>query len=128
MVRYFYLDYYLDLWLVLLSRYLTLDSFNLYFGVFMIFVSILLMIRHKIKPFKILTNLNMRVHMLMLKGKHTVIVYHPVCFYNNVIYWAINRTVWHRWRCIDDPLMLIVFRFPPHVAVGTSMMMIFFQV
>lgn len=60
-----------------LSRYLTLDSFNLYFGVFMIFVSILLMIRHKIKPLKFLTNLNMRVHMLMLKGKHTVIVYHP---------------------------------------------------
>ena len=25
------------------------------------------------------------------------------------------------------PLMLIVFRFPPHVAVGTSMMMIFFS-
>src|SRR5699024_5301449 len=37
----------------ILSRYLTLDSFNLYFGIFLIFVSILLIIRNKIKPFKI---------------------------------------------------------------------------
>ena len=36
-----------------LSRYLTLESFNLYFGIFMIIVSIILMVRHKIKPFKI---------------------------------------------------------------------------
>ena len=36
-----------------ISRYLTFESFNLYFGIFLIFVAILLMIRNKIKPFKI---------------------------------------------------------------------------
>src|SRR5699024_463266 len=36
----------------ILSRFLTLDSFNLYFGVFLIFVAVLLMIRNNIEPMK----------------------------------------------------------------------------
>ena len=93
----------------------------------MIFVSILLMIRHKIKPLKFLTNLNMRVHMLMLKGKHTVIVYHPVCFITTLFIGLLTGLFGIGGGALMTPLMLIVFRFPPHVAVGTSMMMIFFS-
>ncbi len=49
----FYLDYYQVHCLGhSFSRYLTFESFNLYFGIFLIFVAILLMVRNKIKPFK----------------------------------------------------------------------------
>ena len=46
----------------LLSRYLTLESFNLYFGIFMILVSIILMERHKIKPIKLVSYTHLRAH------------------------------------------------------------------
>ena len=52
----------------ILSRYLTLNSFNLYFGIFTICVSILLMIRYKIKPFKIFDKEKYRKTYIDAKG------------------------------------------------------------
>src|SRR5699024_12227734 len=38
------------------SSLFTVDSFNLYFGIFLIFISILLVVRKKIKPMKVFQN------------------------------------------------------------------------
>lgn len=60
----------------IISRYLTLESFNLYFGIFLILVAILLMVRNKIKPLKVFANHNMKKPMWMVMGKHITITYH----------------------------------------------------
>ena len=93
----------------------------------MIFVSILLMIRHKIKPLKFLTNLNMRVHMLMLKENIRYSVPPLFAFITTLFIGLLTGLFGIGGGALMTPLMLIVFRFPPHVAVGTSMMMIFFS-
>ena len=62
-------------WFVL-SRYLTLDSFNLYFGIFMICVAILLMVRHKIKPFKIFDKPQYERTYVDVEGKLIITVCH----------------------------------------------------
>ena len=111
-----------------LSRYLTLNSFNLYFGIFMICVSILLMIRHKIKPFKIFDKEKYRKTYIDAKG----MTYHysvpPMfAFFATLFIGVLTGLFGIGGGALMTPLMLIVFRFPPHVAVGTSMMMIFFS-
>ena len=111
-----------------LSRYLTLNSFNLYFGIFMICVSILLMIRYKIKPFKIFDKEKYRKTYIDAKG----MTYHysvpPMfAFFATLFIGVLTGLFGIGGGALMTPLMLIVFRFPPHVAVGTSMMMIFFS-
>ena len=60
----------------ILSRYLTLESFNLYFGIFLIFVSILLMVRNNIKPLKIFNKPKYEKHMWMVQVRRFIIVCH----------------------------------------------------
>lgn len=109
-----------------LSRYLTLDSFNLYFGVFMIFVSILLMIRHKIKPFKIFDKPKYARTYVDAEGKTYRYSVPPLfAFITTLFIGLLTGLFGIGGGALMTPLMLIVFRFPPHVAVGTSMMMIF---
>ena len=111
-----------------LSRYLTLDSFNLYFGVFMIFVSILLMIRHKIKPFKIFDKPKYARTYVDAEGKTYRYSVPPLFAFITTLFIGILTGLFGiGGGALMTPLMLIVFRFPPHVAVGTSMMMIFFS-
>lgn len=110
------------------SSLFTADSFNLYFGIFLIFISILLMIRNKIKPMKVFQNPKyLKPHRDNLGN-----VYH----YGFPPYVAIAITF-----CVGfvtglfgigggvlmTPLMLMVFRMPPTIAIGTSMMMVFFS-
>ena len=126
---------YIFIWIItwftywfILSRYLTLNSFNLYFGIFMICVSILLMIRYKIKPFKIFDKEKYRKTYIDAKG----MTYHysvpPMfAFFATLFIGVLTGLFGIGGGALMTPLMLIVFRFPPHVAVGTSMMMIFFS-
>ena len=112
----------------LLSRYLTLESFNLYFGIFMILVSIILMVRHKIKPIKLFDKPQYRKSYTDSEG----VTYHYsvpplVAFVATLFIGVLTGLFGIGGGAVMTPLMLIIFRFPPHVAVGTSMMMIFFS-
>ncbi|OEL03838.1 sulfite exporter TauE/SafE family protein [Staphylococcus casei] len=112
----------------MLSRYLTLESFNLYFGIFLIFVAILLMIRNKIKPLKVFDK--PKYQRTYVDGNGTTYHYSvpPVIAFIATLFIGILTGLFGiGGGALMTPLMLIVFRFPPHVAVGTSMMMIFFS-
>lgn len=110
------------------SSLFTVDSFNLYFGIFLIFVSILLVVRNKIKPLKIFQNPKyMKPHRDNMGN-----VYH----YGFPPYLAIAITFIVGFvtglfgiggGVLMTPLMLMVFRMPPTIAIGTSMMMVFFS-
>lgn len=111
-----------------ISRYLTLDSFNLYFGMFLILVSILLLVRNSIKPIKVFEKKKYEKTYVDKDG--TIYHYHvpPVFAFVATFFIGITTGLFGiGGGALMTPLMLIVFRFPPHVAVGTSMMMIFFS-
>ncbi|MCU5745929.1 sulfite exporter TauE/SafE family protein [Staphylococcus sp. SQ8-PEA] len=112
----------------ILSRYLTLHSFNLYFGIFLIFVAILLIIRNKIKPIKIFSKEKYRREYTDNDG-HTYHYYvAPLfAFVVTLLIGILTGLFGIGGGALMTPLMLLVFRFPPHVAVGTSMLMIFFS-
>ena len=112
----------------ILSQFLTLDSFNLYFGIFMICVAILLMVRHKIKPFKIFDKPQYERTYVDAEGKTYHYSVPPFFAFVATLFIGILTGLFGiGGGALMTPLMLIVFRFPPHVAVGTSMMMIFFS-
>ena len=111
-----------------ISRYLTFESFNLYFGIFLIFVAILLMVRNKIKPFKIFDKPKYEKTYVDAKGKTYHYSVPPLfAFVTTFLIGILTGLFGIGGGALMTPLMLIVFRFPPHVAVGTSMMMIFFS-
>ncbi|MDU0451019.1 sulfite exporter TauE/SafE family protein [Staphylococcus chromogenes] len=111
-----------------LSRFLTIDSFNLYFGIFLIFVAMLLMIRHKIPPIKAFQKPKYMKTFIDSHGKryeYGVVPY--IAVIASFIIGLTSGLFGIGGGALMTPLMLLVFRFPPHVAVGTSMMMIFFS-
>lgn len=112
----------------LLSRFLTFESFNLYFGIFLIFVAIILMVRNKIKPFEMFNKPKYQKTYVDAEG-HTYHYSVPpfFAFIVTLFIGILTGLFGIGGGALMTPLMLIVFRFPPHVAVGTSMMMIFFS-
>lgn len=112
----------------ILSRFLTLDSFNLYFGVFLIFVAVLLMIRNNIEPMKMFNKPKYERTYVDGYGRTYHYSVPPVLAFIATLFIGILTGLFGiGGGALMTPLMLIVFRFPPHVAVGTSMMMIFFS-
>lgn len=110
------------------SSIFTIDSFNLYFGIFLIFISILLVIRNKIKPMKVFQNPKYlkphrdnfgNVYHYGFPPLLAIIITFIVGFITGLF--GIGGGV------LMTPLMLMVFRMPPSIAIGTSMMMVFFS-
>ncbi|WP_323702943.1 sulfite exporter TauE/SafE family protein [Mammaliicoccus sp. Dog046] len=111
-----------------LSKYFTLDSFNLYFGLFLIIVSIILMIRNHVKPIKYFQQEKYLKSFIDQKGVHHRYGIPPVMAVVSAFVVGITTGLFGiGGGALMTPLMIIVFKFPPHVAVGTSMMMIFFS-
>ncbi|MFU1791147.1 sulfite exporter TauE/SafE family protein [Mammaliicoccus sciuri] len=111
-----------------LSKYFTLDSFNLYFGIFLIFISIVLMIRNHVKPIKYFQQEKYLKSFTDRYGEHHKYGVPPfVAIVSSFIVGVTTGLFGIGGGALMTPLMIIVFRFPPHVAVGTSMMMIFFS-
>lgn len=109
-----------------LSKYLTLHSFNLYFGIFLIIMSIVLLVRDKIKPIKLFQN---KAHEKTFTDKEGVTYYYSIAPIPAVIatffVGCLTGLFGIGGGALMTPLMIIIFRFPPHIAVGTSMIMIF---
>lgn len=108
-----------------LSKYLTLHSFNLYFGIFLIIMSIVLLVRDKIKPIKLFQN---KAHEKTFTDKEGVTYHYSIAPIPAVIatfFVGCLTGLFGIGGALMTPLMIIIFRFPPHIAVGTSMIMIF---
>lgn len=85
------------------------------------------MVRHKIKPIKLFDKPQYRKSYTDSEG----VTYHYsvpplVAFVATLFIGVLTGLFGIGGGALMTPLMLIIFRFPPHVAVGTSMMMIFF--
>ena len=103
-----------------------LNSFHLYFGLLLIFLGTLLLIRDKLKP----------IHMFVKHGKKTVFIDqtgqrfeygYPISFAIGLSFFVgmLSGLFGIGGGAILVPAMVMLFLFPPHVAVATSMFLVF---
>ncbi|QBP40536.1 sulfite exporter TauE/SafE family protein [Paenisporosarcina antarctica] len=108
------------------NKGLDLPSFNLYFGILLIMLSTLLMVRKYIKPVKWFVNNGKKKTFTDTHGKNYVYGY-PVWFALILTFGVgfASGLFGIGGGSIIVPAMILLFLFPPHVAVGTSMFMVF---
>lgn len=110
-----------------LSDVFTTESFKLYFGIFLIFLSILLIIRDRIKPMNIFQDERyVRPHV-----DHMGNVYHYgfppyIAVIASFIAGLTAGLFGIGGGAIMTPMMLMLFRMPASIAIGTSMLIVFF--
>lgn len=96
-----------------LSRFLTMHSFNLYFGLFLILVSILLMIRYKIPPLKLCQKPKYMKTYIDGRGERHVYGVAPViAVVAAFIIGLTSGLFWYRWRCAHDAIFAHCVSFP----------------
>ena len=94
------------------KSFLTLDSFNLYFGIFLIFVAILLMIRNNIKPMKMFNKPKYERTYVDGYGKiHHYSVPPIVAFISTLFIGVLTGLFGIGGGALMTPLMLIVLDF-----------------
>lgn len=108
------------------NKNLDLPSFNLYFGILLVLLSLLLLIRGYLKE----------VHWFVDNGRQTTFIdkQQKEYVYGYPIWFALLLTFFVGFASglfgigggsILVPAMILLFLFPPHVAIGTSMFMVF---
>lgn len=108
------------------NKNLELASFNLYFGILLILLATLLLLKDYLKPVKwFVEHGKPRVFVDQIGREHT---------YGYPLWFALLLTFSIGFASglfgigggsIIVPAMILLFLFPPHVAVGTSMFMVF---
>lgn len=107
-----------------LNKGMNQDQFNLYFGIVMILISFLLMIRHKLKPLNATGGIRKTV--VDEFGVSHTYGYRPItAIVLSFGVGVISSLFGIGGGALMMPVMLILFSFPPHVAVATSMFLIF---
>ncbi|WP_411843568.1 sulfite exporter TauE/SafE family protein [Salinicoccus sp. HZC-1] len=110
------------------SRFFTADSFNLYFGIFLLFLSTILIIRNKIKPITIFQDERyVRPHVDHMGEVHHYGFAPYIAIISTFIVGFFTGLFGIGGGALMTPLMLIAFRMPASIAIGTSMMMVFFS-
>lgn len=108
------------------NKGLDLPSFNLYFGILLIFLSMLLLVRKYLKPVRWFVE-----HGRTRTFRDPEGIVHE---YGYPVWFAVMLTFGIGFASglfgigggsIIVPAMILLFLFPPHVAVGTSMFMVF---
>ncbi len=103
----------------------TAKSFNLYLGIWMILMSILLVLRNYLKPAQFTgTNKMIRTWEDSKGEVHTYGYTVWVAIAISVVVGFFSGFFGIGGGALMVPAMLLVFRFPTHVAVGTSMLVI----
>jgi uncharacterized protein len=104
---------------------LNLQSFNVFFGIFIIFVSLVLLLKDKLKPIpfrkdqgivRTFTDNSGKMYEYGFSPIMGVIISFIVGFFSGIF--GVGG------GSLMVPTMILVFFFPPHVAVATSMFMI----
>lgn len=108
------------------NKGLDLPSFNLYFGILLIVLATLLLVRKYLKPVEWFVKNGTKKTFTDVQGQNYV--------YGYPIWFALFLTFGVGFASglfgigggsIIVPAMILLFLFPPHVAVGTSMFMVF---
>lgn len=109
-----------------LNKGLDLGSFNLYFGILLILLSTLLFVRDKLKPINWFVNHGFKRSFTDSKGQNFEYGYPiPFAFFFTFFVGMISGLFGIGGGSLMVPAMVLLFRFPPHVAVATSMFMVF---
>nr|WP_042352232.1 sulfite exporter TauE/SafE family protein [Bacillus massiliigorillae] len=108
------------------NKMLDLNSFNLFFGTFIIIVSVVLMIKDKLKPSKLINSATVKKTFINQNGKEYIYGYRPIiaisiCF----IVGFCSGLFGIGGGSLIVPAMILLFLFPPHVAIATSMFLVF---
>jgi uncharacterized membrane protein YfcA len=110
----------------IVNKGLDLPSFNLYFGILLILLSTLLLVRKYLKPIHIFVNNSKKKTFVDSQG-NTFVYGYPIWF-ALLLTFGVGFTsglFGIGGGSIIVPAMILLFLFPPHVAVGTSMLMVF---
>jgi uncharacterized protein len=108
------------------NQSLNMQSFNIYFGVFMILVSIVLMVKGKLKPIASKSAKGIKRTFTDNEGRSWEYGFGPIK--GIVIAFIVgfcSGIFGIGGGSLMVPAMILLFLFPPHVAVATSMFMIF---
>ncbi|MFJ7668374.1 sulfite exporter TauE/SafE family protein [Lysinibacillus sp. NPDC097195] len=108
------------------NKGLDLPSFNLYFGILLIVISVILLIRDKLKPVQWFVKNGTQHQFVDVEGK-TYVYGYPIWFallFCFTVGFA-SGLFGIGGGALIVPAMIILFLFPPHVAVATSMFMVF---
>ena len=110
----------------LINKFLDMQLFSIYFGMFMMFVSIVLIFKEKLKPIEKKRMTGIIRTYKNEDGIETTYGYHPVLgIIVAFIVGLFSGLFGIGGGSLMVPAMIILFLFPPHVAVATSMFMIF---
>ncbi|PID14561.1 hypothetical protein CSV63_12380 [Sporosarcina sp. P34] len=110
----------------LVNKSVSLSSFNLYFGILLIILSTLLLTRKYLKPIRWFVDNGKKIKFTDPQGKTHI--------YGYPIWFAILLSLFIGFTSglfgigggtMIVPAMILLFLFPPHVAVATSMLMVF---
>jgi uncharacterized protein len=108
------------------NKALDVHSFNLYFGFFMIFVGILLIVKNKLKPLKLRTDKGIVRSFTDPNGETHQYGFQPLLgFIITFIVGFASGLFGIGGGSLMVPAMILLFAFPPHVAVATSMLLVF---
>lgn len=112
---------------VYLNKGIEVKPFLIFFGIFIIFVSFLLMVRKYLKPLRP-SEKGIKRTIIAEDGSEYTYGFHPVLAW--VICFIVGMTsglFGIGGGSLMVPAMILLFGFPPHMAVATSMFMIFFS-
>lgn len=109
-----------------INKGLDLPSFNLYFGILLIILAIILLVRDYVKPVKWFVEHGTKRTYVDESGKEHVYGY-PIWFalLLSFVVGCMSGMFGIGGGSMIVPAMLILFLFPPHVAVATSMFLVF---
>ncbi|GKV69971.1 UPF0721 transmembrane protein [Sporosarcina sp. NCCP-2716] len=108
------------------NRGLDLSSFNIYFGLLLIFLAALLLVNKYLKPIRWFVDHGKQITFTDPQGENHVYGY-PIWFALLFTFFIglTSGLFGIGGGAMLVPGMILLFLFPPHVAVGTSMLMVF---
>lgn len=109
-----------------INQWFDIPSFNLYFGILMIVLSIILLVRDKLKPIHWFVQHGKKMEFTTKNGE-TFTYGYPIWFalLLTFVVGCISGLFGVGGGTLLVPAMIVLFLFPPHVAVATSMLLVF---
>ncbi|MDM5220657.1 sulfite exporter TauE/SafE family protein [Peribacillus sp. NJ11] len=109
------------------NKNLNVEAFSLYFGIFMVFIAIVLLVKDRLKPMVFKPGKGKMVKTYKTENGHSFSYgYHPLIAVLITFFVGFSSGLFGiGGGALMVPVMMLLFFFPPHMAVATSMFMVF---